>query len=93
MQRVLIIIKHILKTICTWFLNVYEAHKEIDVLEKLVKQNFGESVELFVHTDGCLDFSCKICTKQNCAVRQFNFVQKINWTVDNISPNNKHQIL
>ena len=76
-----------------WFLNVYEAHKEIDILEKLVKENFGESVELFVHTDGCLDFSCKICTKQNCAVRQFNFVQKINWTVDNISPNNKHQIL
>jgi cation diffusion facilitator family transporter len=46
-----------------WFLNVHEAHGEIDALSNLVKNNYGESVELFVHSDGCLDFSCKICSK------------------------------
>lgn len=74
-----------------WFFNVHEAHKEIDELDKVVKDNFGESVELFVHTDGCLDFSCKVCTKHDCNKRQNEFVNKIHWTVNNISSNSKHR--
>ncbi len=75
-----------------WYMNVHEAHKEIDKLDKLVRDNFGESVELFVHTDGCMDFSCEVCTKTDCSVRQHNFVKKIDWTVSNISSNSKHRI-
>lgn len=75
-----------------WYLNVHQAHREIDELDKLVKDNFGESVELFVHTDGCLDFSCKICTKHDCAKRENTFVKKIDWTVQNVSTNSKHKI-
>jgi len=75
-----------------WFLNVHEAHAEIDQLDKLIREHFGESVELFVHTDGCLDFSCKICNKQNCAVRKHIFVRQVEWTVENISTNSKHKI-
>lgn len=44
-----------------WYLNVHEAHNEIDALATLVRTHFGDSLELFVHTDGCLDFSCAIC--------------------------------
>jgi cation diffusion facilitator family transporter len=75
-----------------WFLNVHEAHREVDELDRLVKENFGESVELFVHTDGCLEFSCKICSKQDCLVRQHHFIKKIDWTVDNVSTNSKHKM-
>ncbi|MFA9289991.1 MAG: cation diffusion facilitator family transporter [Solirubrobacteraceae bacterium] len=75
-----------------WYFNIHEGHEEIKILEELIKTNFGESVELFIHTDGCLDFSCKICTKQNCEVRKFNFQKKINWTIQNISKDSKHQI-
>lgn len=74
-----------------WYLNLHEAHNEILALEELVKSHFGTSVELFVHTDGCLDFSCKICDKKNCAERKHPFEKKINWTVENISSNNKHK--
>ncbi len=73
-----------------WYLNVHEAHKEIDDLADLIKKNFGESVELFVHTDGCLDFSCKICSKSDCKVRVSQFEKKINWSIENISNNKKH---
>jgi cation diffusion facilitator family transporter len=75
-----------------WFLNVHEAHNEIDELSALVKKEFGESMELFVHSDGCLDFSCAICTKQNCTVRKHSFEKKIEWTMENISSNNKHSV-
>ena len=40
----------------TWYLNVQEAHREIDALAVLIKKQFGESLELFVHSDGCLHF-------------------------------------
>jgi len=73
-----------------WYLNVHEAHKEIDALSTLVKNKYGESVELFVHSDGCLDFSCKICTKTNCDVRKHTFEKKVEWTMENISKNIKH---
>lgn len=76
-----------------WYLNVNQAHKEVESLEKLVKTHFGESVELFVHTDGCLDFSCKICTKTDCEMRKHPFLNKIEWTVANISANQKHRII
>jgi cation diffusion facilitator family transporter len=75
-----------------WYLNVHEAHDEIDVLAKLVRTEFGESLELFVHSDGCLDFSCRICDKQNCPVRKHALEKKILWTVKNISINKKHDV-
>jgi len=75
-----------------WYLNVHEAHKEIDELSALVRTEFGESLELFVHSDGCLPFSCPICTKQNCPVRQHPFEKTVEWTPDNISSDSKHQL-
>jgi len=75
-----------------WYLNVHEAHTEIDELSTLVKKEFGETMELFVHSDGCLDFSCAICTKTECTVRKHWFEKKVEWTMANISSNNKHSI-
>lgn len=73
-----------------WYLNVHEAHREIDELADLVRKEFGESLELFVHSDGCLPFSCRICKKADCRERLNNFEQEITWTLDNISTNKKH---
>lgn len=75
-----------------WYLNVHEAHKEIDVLANKIKAKFGNRVELFVHTDGCLEFSCAICDKADCQARQHPFEKKIDWTVENISSNQKHKL-
>ena len=75
-----------------WYFNVHEAHKEIDALSNLVKKNFGESMELFVHSDGCLDFSCAICIKSDCPVRKHAFAKKIEWTMTNILKNHKHTL-
>ena len=76
-----------------WYLNVNEAHAEIDALAALIKNEFGSSVELFVHSDGCREYSCKICAKQNCMVRQHPFEKRITWTIKNISYDAKHNIL
>lgn len=75
-----------------WYLNVNEAHEEIDALAKQVRQEFDNSLELFVHSDGCLDFSCRICSKGDCPVRKHTFEKKIEWTVANIVKDRKHRI-
>jgi cation diffusion facilitator family transporter len=74
-----------------WYLNVHEAHAEIDALTSLIRMEFGEAIEFFVHSDGCLDFSCRICTKESCAVRKHAFEERVEWTLKNVVPNKKHQ--
>jgi cation diffusion facilitator family transporter len=73
-----------------WYLNVHESHNEIENISTLVKNEFGESMELFVHADGCLEFSCKICHKKDCSVRIHPLEKTIVWTVENTINNEKH---
>lgn len=75
-----------------WYLNVKEAHEEIEALAGIVKNKYGEAVELFVHSDGCQEFSCRICSKHDCLVRQHPLEQKIEWTINNISRDRKHRL-
>ena len=76
-----------------WFLNVNEAHQEIDSLASIIRREFGQSLELFVHTDGCLYSQCTICSKKDCSVRKNGFEKKIDWTLINISQNKKHKLV
>ena len=75
-----------------WYLNIHQAHAEIDILAKLIRTNFGESLELFVHNDGCLYFQCHICVKNDCPVRQHTFKERLEWTLDNALQNEKHSL-
>lgn len=75
-----------------WYLNVHEAHTEVEALGHLIRDNFAESMELFAHSDGCMYFQCHICDKLNCPVRQHDFKNQILWTVNNVSENKKHGI-
>lgn len=74
-----------------WYLNLVEAHAEIDALTALIRSAFGESIEFFVHTDACMDFSCPICTKENCTVRKHAFEDRLEWTLQNVIANKKHE--
>ncbi|SFO30966.1 cation diffusion facilitator family transporter [Paenimyroides ummariense] len=73
-----------------WYFNIEEGHKEVDALEDAVKNHFGDRIELFVHLDACKEYSCNICSKTDCPVRKHPFHEKINWTMQNVSLNKKH---
>ena len=75
-----------------WYLNINEANLEIDALSDIVKKELGDSMELFVHSDGCSDFSCKLCSKEICNFRQHTLEKKIEWTIENISMDNSHKL-
>jgi cation diffusion facilitator family transporter len=75
-----------------WYLNVLEAHEEVDALTAIIKKEFGSTVEIFVHTDPCLDFSCPICSKAECTVRKHPYEKQIDWTLENILSDKKHRL-
>jgi cation diffusion facilitator family transporter len=74
-----------------WYLTVLEAHAEIDALTSLIRNEFGEDLEFFVHSDACMEFSCPICIKEDCRVRQHPLVERVVWRLDNVVPNRKHR--
>jgi len=76
-----------------WYFNVNEAHHEIDILSALVKKEFGETLELFVHSDGCLYSQCSICNKPDCPVRQHEYQLSVKWTLENIQQDQKHILI
>ncbi len=75
-----------------WYYNLIESHAEVENLEKLVKEKFNDSIELFVHTDACIPSSCSLCLKQDCLQRQSAFINEVKWSVENVRLNKKHSI-
>jgi len=75
-----------------WYLNVHEAQGEIDTLINLISDRFGEGIEFFVHNDGCMPFSCRLCNKFSCPVRQNPFEHKVKWTLETVLANKMHML-
>lgn len=73
-----------------YYLQVRDADREIHLLEALIRDHFGGSVELFVHVDGCVPYQCKLCSMPDCPVRQSPFQERLTWTIENVMRNSKH---
>lgn len=74
-----------------YYLNVKEAHDEVEKLDEIVNAHFGTKVELFVHTDPCQEFSCRLCAQTGCKVRQHEHEETLSWTRENILRNRQHR--
>ncbi|MGE0561161.1 MAG: cation diffusion facilitator family transporter [Flavobacteriales bacterium] len=74
-----------------WFFSIKDAHIEIEAIERVVQQEFGKSVELFVHSDYCQPISCTVCTKKDCNHRVNSFEKQLTWNIENVRTNQKHQ--
>lgn len=75
-----------------WYYNVQQAHDEVDKIEALIKQHYGDRIEMFVHIDACMEFSCRLCSIEGCSVRKQAFEQRIAWTLENVSNNARHRL-
>jgi len=73
-----------------YYLNVLEAHDEIDALKALLISEFGESIEMFVHTDGTYPVSCAVAFKENGKATRPLSEQNKEWTMANIIKNERY---
>jgi cation diffusion facilitator family transporter len=73
-----------------FYLNVLEAHDEVDALQRILTSEFGESIEMFVHTDGSYPVSCTVPLHHNKSGTAFN--ENKQWTLENIMKNERHGV-
>lgn len=75
-----------------WYSTLEQSHTQASNLEKMLKSELGQQTELFVHTDPCVPSkSCTICPIAECSVRQSPRLEDLNWSLENLLPNEKHQ--
>ena len=75
-----------------WYYNVNDAHSAVDDFTQLIKNKFGDTVEFYIHTDGCMPFSCPICTIDNCDKRKSPFEKRLDWNLENVLLDSKHRL-
>jgi hypothetical protein len=72
-------------------MNLEASHKEIRNIENIVAQQVQGDLEMFIHSDPCVvEYSCKICSLENCTYRKAEKVKKLEWSLENLLPNRKH---
>lgn len=67
-----------------WYLNVLEAHDEVEALQQLIKSQFGNAIEFFVHTDGTFPVSCPVSFNADGTINKHVPIEKKYWTLDDI---------
>lgn len=75
-----------------WYLNVLEAHEEVEAVGHLIREKIDPSIELFIHTDPCVAPSCAVCSKTGCQVRQKPFMERIQWDFEKVISDRKHSL-
>ncbi|MFD2515710.1 cation diffusion facilitator family transporter [Pontibacter locisalis] len=75
-----------------WYLNVLEAHDEVEAVGKLVREKIDSSIELFIHTDPCIAPSCSICNNIDCDSRSASFKERVEWDFDKVIADRKHSL-
>ena len=75
-----------------YYYELRTAHQSMEEVIKLIVENSNRSIEFNIHMDDCKPFSCEICQIMDCPVRQKPFVKTIQWTAQNISQIQKHQL-
>ncbi len=73
-----------------YYLNVLDAHNEVDALRHFLISEFGEAVEMFVHTDASYPVSCTVLFNEDGKAESRPFDQKKEWTLENIMKNERY---
>lgn len=75
-----------------WYDNLEDSHAEVSAVENLIKDKLEGEVEFFIHADPCLPISCPICIMTDCKLRKAEFVKRLEWTLHNVLPDQKHSL-
>ena len=75
-----------------WYLELREAHREMEEMYKLIGSNTDRVIEFNFHLDDCKTTSCEICEIFDCPVREMAFVKRVEWNDKNIAQVPKHTL-
>lgn len=73
-----------------WYQQVVDADREIHAMEDLIKTEFDNKVEMFIHIDGCMPYQCRLCAMPDCPERSTPLEATEEWTIENVWADQKH---
>ncbi|RCR68934.1 cation diffusion facilitator family transporter [Larkinella punicea] len=73
-----------------YYWTLAQVHQEVHEFEEVLKREIDTEVEIFIHVDPCLPECCHYCRIADCPVRAHAFSGDVEWTIANISTNQKH---
>lgn len=73
-----------------FYLNVLQSHEEVEALHRLIETEFGEAIEMFVHTDGVYPVSCPVILDDKAEINVAPLQQPAAWTIENIMNNERY---
>lgn len=74
-----------------FYYSLTQVHDIITEMDQDLNRQFeGGSIEFFIHTDPCMEYSCKHCKLTECAERKHAFTELIEWNEENLLPNKRH---
>jgi len=78
-------------TTIPYYYSLQKSHDVVSDIEKILRKNYPQGVEIFIHADPCLPpHSCKICWVSDCTFRKAESEKKVEWTPAILSLNRKH---
>jgi cation diffusion facilitator family transporter len=75
-----------------FYATLQEVHDEVTQVEKILNENFDNKIELFVHTDPCMQKPCNICRVNDPKYRLKEFQKEVEWNAENMMRNKKHHL-
>ena len=62
-------------------MNISDAHKESDLIMKIISDNYSQNIDFTIHTDECKPYLCKHCRIMDCNYRKQDFKIDLEWTL------------
>ncbi|CAN5361091.1 cation diffusion facilitator family transporter [soil metagenome] len=72
------------------YLSFQEVHDEMEAIDKVISDHFGEETEFFLHPDPCMPNACSVFTTDKCSEHQLPLEQREAWTLEKVMRNKKH---
>ena len=63
-------------------MNISDAHKESDLVMKIISDNYSKNINFTIHSDECKTHLCKHCRILECTYRTQDFSTDMEWTLD-----------
>lgn len=73
-----------------YYFDLNRVHQEVSNIDSLISEKINDETEFFIHADPCIPECCHYCSMVNCPVRQEAQTKVIEWSLDNVTKNQKH---
>ena len=73
-----------------YYFDLNKVHHEVSEIDQVINKNVNGNTEFFIHADPCIPQCCHYCNMKSCEVREEPQTKNMNWSLANVTKNNKH---